>query len=139
MTDILSHLPHRHPFLLVDRVLERHAGERVLAEKLVTHDEPWFQGHFPERPVVPGVLLVEMLAQAAGFLEAEPLAGQQVFLARILDARFKAPAVPGDRLELEVRQDAALPGFGFQRVQGVVRCEGREVCTASLLLKKVHP
>lgn len=139
MTDILSQLPHRHPFLLVDRVLDRQVGERVLAEKLVTHDEPWFQGHFPGNPTVPGVLLVEMLAQAAGFLEAEPLAGQRIFLARILDARFKAPAFPGDRLELDVRQDVALPAFGFIRVEGSVRCEGREICSVRLLLKKVKP
>jgi len=131
------HLPHRFPFLLVDRVLEREPGVRVVAEKLVSATEPYFSGHFPERPLVPGVLMLEMLAQAGGFLEAEPLGGQAIFLAGVQDARFKAPAFPGDRLRLEVAFEASFAGM--TRIQGTVSCEGRELCTAKLLVKKVAP
>lgn len=132
MLDIRAQLPHRPPFLLLDRVLEREPGVRVVAEKVVTYGDPFLRGHFPDRPLVPGVMLVEMLAQAAAFLEAEPLLDRPVFLAQILDARFKAPAFPGDRLELSVR-----PGPGFarlRRAEGEVRCDGRLLCTAKLLL-----
>lgn len=128
-----THLPHRFPFLLVDRVLEREPGVRVVAEKLVSASEPYLQGHFPDRPLVPGVLMLEMLAQAGGFLEAEPLGGRAIFLVGVQDARFKAPAFPGDRLRLEVAFDAAFGGL--MRVAGTVRCEGRELCTAKLLVK----
>lgn len=135
MPDAREHLPHRFPFLLVDRVLEREPGRRVVAEKLVSASEPYLQGHFPDRPLVPGVLMLEMLAQAGGFLEAEPLAGRAIFLAGVQDARFKAPAFPGDRLRLEVDFDAAFAGL--MRVNGRVSCEGRELCTAKLLVKVI--
>ena len=135
MTDIPAHLPHRYPFLLVDRVLEREPGVRVVAEKLVTFGEPYLQGHFEGRPLVPGVLLLEMLAQAGGFLEAEPLHGAAIFLAGVQDARFKAPALPGDRLRLEVRADGAFAGL--MKIRGIVSCEGRDLCTAALLVKRL--
>jgi len=135
MTDIPAHLPHRYPFLLVDRVLEREPGVRVVAEKLVTFGEPYLQGHFEGRPMVPGVLLLEMLAQAGGFLEAEPLHGAAIFLAGVQDARFKAPALPGDRLRLEVRADGAFAGL--MKIRGIVSCEGRDLCTAALLVKRL--
>jgi len=128
-----EHLPHRFPFLLVDRVLEREPGKRVVAEKLVSVSEPYLQGHFPGRPLVPGVLMLELLAQAGRFLEAEPLAGRAIFLAGVQDARFKAPAFPGDRLKLEVDFDAVFAGM--MRVAGRVSCEGKELCTAKLLVK----
>lgn len=137
MTRPTDHLPHRFPFLLVDRVLLREPGVRVVAEKLVSATEPYFAGHFPERPLVPGVLMLEMLAQAGGFLEAEPLEGQAIFLAGVQDARFKAPAFPGDRLRLEVAFEAAFAGL--TRIAGRVLCEDRELCTAKLLVKKVQP
>ena len=133
MTTPAEQLPHRFPFLLVDRVLAREPGKRVVAEKLVSASEPYLQGHFPDRPLVPGVLMLEMLAQAGGFLEAAPLAGRSIFLAGVQDARFKAPAFPGDRLKLEVDFDAAFAGM--MRVAGRVSCEGRELCTAKLLVK----
>lgn len=134
MQEIRAHLPHRPPLLLLDRILEREPGVRVVAEKLVTYGDSILQGHFPGRPLVPGVMLVEMLAQAAAFLEAEPLGDCPIFLAQILDARFKASAFPGDRLEVSVKPEA---GFGkLQRVEGSVRCEGRVLCTAKLLLAK---
>ncbi len=130
-----AHLPHRYPFLLVDRVLEREPGLRVVAEKLVTFGEPYLQGHFEGRPLVPGVLLLEMLAQTGGFLEAESLHGAAIFLAGVQDARFKGPALPGDRLRLEVRTDGAFAGM--MKIRGTVSCEGRDLCTATLLVKRL--
>jgi|ERR1035438_625157 3-hydroxymyristoyl/3-hydroxydecanoyl-(acyl carrier protein) dehydratase len=135
MTDIQAHLPHRYPFLLVDRVLEREPGIRVVAEKLVTSGEPYLQGHFQGRPLVPGVLLLEMLAQAGGFLEAESLHSAAIFLAGVQDARFKAPALPGDRLRLEVRAEGAFAGL--MKLKGTVSCEGRDLCIATLLVKRL--
>jgi 3-hydroxyacyl-[acyl-carrier-protein] dehydratase len=135
MSDIPAHLPHRYPFLLVDRVLEREPGLRVVAEKLVTNGEPYLQGHFEGRPIVPGVLLLEMLAQAGGFLEVDSLHGAAIFLAAVQDARFKAPALPGDRLRLEVRAEGAFGGL--MKLKGTVNCEGRELCTATLLVKRL--
>jgi 3-hydroxyacyl-[acyl-carrier-protein] dehydratase len=130
---IKAHLPHRYPFLLVDRVLVREPGVRVVAEKLLTINEPYFQGHFAERPLLPGVLMLEMLAQAGGFLEPGPLAGKAIFLAQVLDARFKGAAFPGDKLRLEVLPDASFGGL--MRIKGTVSCEGHILCTAKLMLK----
>ena len=137
MTQVTEHLPHRFPFLFVDRILKREPGVRVLAEKLVTLSEPYFSGHFEERPVVPGVLMLEMLAQAGGFLEADSLHGKAIFLAGVQDARFKAPAFPGDRLELEVRPGGAFGGLS--KLVGEIRCEGRVLCTATLIVAQVKP
>ncbi len=133
--DIPAHLPHRYPFLLVDRILERVPGVRVVAEKLVTNGEPYLQGHFEGRPLVPGVLLLEMLAQAGGFLEAEPLQGTSIFLAGVQEARFRAPAFPGDRLRLEVIAEGAFGGI--MKLRGTVTCDDRELCSANLLVKRL--
>lgn len=133
--DILAHLPHRAPLLLVDRLLEREPGLRVVAEKLVTAGEPYLQGHPAGRAQVPGPLLLEMLAQAGGFLEAGTLHGASIFLASVRDARFHAPAFPGDRLRLEVAAEGAFAGL--MRLQGTVTCEGRDLCTATLLVKRL--
>jgi 3-hydroxyacyl-[acyl-carrier-protein] dehydratase len=135
MTQVLDHLPHRFPFLFVDRILVREPGVRVLAEKLVTATEPFFAGHFAERPVLPGVLMLEMLAQAGGFLEAETLHGKAIFLAGVQDAKFKAPAHPGDRLELDVKPGGAFGGLS--KLHGEIRCEGRVLCTATLIVAQV--
>ena len=135
MTDIQAHLPHRYPFLLVDRVLEREPGVRVVAEKLVTNGEPYLQGHFEGRPLVPGVLLLEMLAQTGGFLESDSLHGAAIFLAGVQDARFKAPALPGDRLRLEVQAEGSFAGM--MKLRGTVSCEGQDLCTATLLVKRL--
>lgn len=133
--DVLAHLPHRYPFLLVDRVVVMEPGVRVVAEKLISISEPYFQGHFEGRPLVPGVLLLEMLAQAGGFLEAEPLHDQAIFLAGVQDARFKAPAFPGDKLTLEVTPEASFGGL--MKVSGTVKRGEEVLCIAKLLVKRL--
>ncbi|NKB61154.1 MAG: 3-hydroxyacyl-ACP dehydratase FabZ [Gammaproteobacteria bacterium] len=106
---ILEILPHRYPFLLVDRVLEYKLNESLKAVKNVTMNEPFFQGHFPKRPVFPGVLILEALAQASAILASESLEehpGEDVIFlfAGIDKARFKKPVEPGDQLTIDVRQ-----------------------------------
>lgn len=104
---ILHNLPHRFPFLLVDRVLELEPGVRIRALKNVSINEPFFPGHFPHHPVMPGVLIIEALAQAAAILsfrtvKERPDDGSVYYLAGVDDARFKRPVMPGDQLVLEV-------------------------------------
>jgi len=99
-------LPHRYPFVLVDRVLALAAGERIQALKNVTINEPFFQGHFPGTPIMPGVLILEALAQAGGLLVAasRPIAADEVVYFSAMDrVRFRRPVVPGDQLVLEAR------------------------------------
>jgi 3-hydroxyacyl-[acyl-carrier-protein] dehydratase len=103
---IKEYLPHRYPFLLVDRVLEIEPGKRLLAYKNVTYNEPFFTGHFPELPIMPGVLIIEALAQATGLLASETAPevlgkGMTYYLVGLDKVRFKRPVVPGDRLMLE--------------------------------------
>ena len=113
---ILRQLPHRYPFLLVDRVLEWRAGESIRALKNVTYNEPFFPGHFPGRPVMPGVIIIEALAQAAGiltFLSANviPDAETRFYFVGIDKARFRKPVEPGDQLVLTARVDRCLKGI----------------------------
>jgi 3-hydroxyacyl-[acyl-carrier-protein] dehydratase len=102
---IREHLPHRYPFLLVDRVIELELGESIHAYKNLSINEPYFDGHFPEQPVFPGVLLVEAMAQAAGILGFKtmgktPKDGSLYYLVGVDKLRFKRPCVPGDRVDL---------------------------------------
>ncbi len=102
---IIRMLPHRYPFLLVDRVLELKKGKSIVAIKNVTVNEPFFQGHFPELRVMPGVLVVEAMAQAGGVLLYNSIPdpeGKLVFLSKIDNLRFRKPVVPGDQIRLEV-------------------------------------
>jgi 3-hydroxyacyl-[acyl-carrier-protein] dehydratase len=102
---IQSLLPHRYPFLLVDRVIESEPGKRLVAIKNVTVNEPFFQGHFPSKPVMPGVLLIEAMAQATGLLAMESAEVPKeaiYYLVGVDKARFKSPVVPGDQVHLEV-------------------------------------
>lgn len=133
MTGMRAHLPHRPPFLLVDRVLVWEPGVRVVAEKLVTLGDPAPRGQVPGHHPVPETLLLEMLAQTGAFLEVEPLDGS-IFLGGIREARFQAPAFPGDRLRLEVRVAGAFGGL--TKILGSISREGHELCTASLLVKR---
>ena len=107
INEILKYLPHRYPFLLIDRVLELELDKRILALKNVTYNEPFFTGHFPHLPVMPGVLVLEAMAQASGILSFATMGRHSddnsvFYFAGIDDARFKRPVGPGDQLKLEV-------------------------------------
>ena len=116
MQAILERLPHRYPFLLVDRVLECHPGHSIRALKNVTYNEPYFPGHFPGRPVMPGVIIIEAMAQAAGILcfvtaNVIPDAKTRFFFVGIDKARFRRPVVPGDQLILTAQLQRTLRGI----------------------------
>ena len=126
--DILKQLPHRYPFLLVDRVLEIEKGVRIRALKNVTMNEPFFTGHFPHRPVMPGVLMLEALAQAAALLAFDTLGetpdeNTVYYFAGIDGARFKRPVEPGDQLILEVELDRMKAGIFKFKSRAIVGTE----------------
>lgn len=138
INEIMKYLPHRYPFLMIDRVLDYTKGERLIARKNVTFNEPYFLGHFPIKPIMPGVMILEAIAQATGILafksadvDADPDA--IYYFVGIDKARFKRPVVPGDTLELEVVFLWAKRGIwnfkGTARVDGVVVCEAEVMCT----------
>jgi 3-hydroxyacyl-[acyl-carrier-protein] dehydratase len=104
INEIRKLLPHSYPFLLVDRILELEASKRIVGIKNVTFNEPFFTGHFPERPIMPGVLILEAMAQAGGVLAFKSFPGMEgsVFFTGIDDARFRKPVIPGDQLKLIV-------------------------------------
>jgi 3-hydroxyacyl-[acyl-carrier-protein] dehydratase len=113
---ILKQLPHRYPFLLVDRVLECRPGESIRAIKNVTYNEPYFPGHFPHRPVMPGVMVIEALAQAAGILAfvtagVVPDESTRFYFVGIDEARFRRPVEPGDQLVLTATLERAFKGI----------------------------
>jgi 3-hydroxyacyl-[acyl-carrier-protein] dehydratase len=129
---IMGLLPHRPPFLLVDRVVELEPGKRIVGLKAVTMNEPFFVGHFPGHPVMPGVLILEALAQVAALLAMKSLTAEQTarkitYLMGIDGARFRRPVVPGDRLELSVeitkRKDPVWKERGEARVDGELVAE----------------
>ena len=102
--EIMDLLPHRYPFLLVDRIVEWEPGKRIVGIKNVTINEPFFQGHFPGHPIMPGVLIVEAVAQAGGILALKAMGGERriAYFAGIDNCKFRRPVVPGDQLRLEV-------------------------------------
>jgi 3-hydroxyacyl-[acyl-carrier-protein] dehydratase len=135
---ILEHLPHRYPMLLVDRVVELEKGKRIVAFKNVTINEPFFTGHFPYLPVMPGVLQIEALAQAAGILSFQTMgrmsdASTVYYFVGIDSARFKRPVVPGDQLRLEVeivRISRSIWKYrGRSTVEGQICAEAELMCT----------
>ena len=138
INQILEYLPHRYPFLLVDRVLSCEPGKTIVAIKNVTINEPFFQGHFPNYPVMPGVLIIECMAQAAAILtfhseKVKPDKRSVYFFVGIDNARFKKPVVPGDTLRLEVAITRHVRGiwkFAAQAWVGeVMAAESEIMCT----------
>ena len=128
-------LPHRYPFLLVDRVLEIVPDKRILAYKNITQNEPFFTGHFPGKPIMPGVLIVEALAQAGGLLTQLSHIGEtdnrMFYMVKVEGARFKKMVVPGDRLDLDVTIKRVIRNMAMY--EGIARVDGVEVATAEVL------
>lgn len=128
-------LPHRYPFLLIDRVVEVELGKRVLCHKNVSVNEPFFQGHFPSNPVMPGVLVIEALAQAGGVLSRLTLGdssqGRLSYLVKVDAARFSRMVIPGDCLELEVSIKREIRNMTFYA--GSARVAGEQVACADIL------
>ncbi|MBD8900119.1 3-hydroxyacyl-ACP dehydratase FabZ [Rhodanobacter sp. DHG33] len=130
-------LPHRYPFLLVDRVIELVPDQSAVAIKNVTINEPFFNGHFPGHPVMPGVLIVEAMAQAAGLLTqlSNRMKGNNgsplFYLVKVDNARFSAPVVPGDQLRLEVSVKRVMRGMGLFVARTLV--DGKEVASCELM------
>jgi 3-hydroxyacyl-[acyl-carrier-protein] dehydratase len=122
--EIMEWLPHRYPFLLIDGVSALHPGRSIAAWKNVTVNEPFFQGHFPGRPIMPGVLIVEAMAQAGGILSymtsRERNPDVIYFLAGVGEARFRRPVCPGDRLDLSVSVDRIRRGIWFYNCEAAV-------------------
>ena len=134
---LLQRLPHRYPFLLVDRVLECVRGERIRALKNVTYNEPYFTGHFPARPLMPGVLIIEALAQVAGllaFISHNVLASPNlsVYFVGIDKCRFRRPVAPGDQLILNAKFERAFKGIW--QVATLAEVAGEEVAHAQLMI-----
>ncbi len=135
--EILRRLPHRYPFLLVDRVLECVPGHKVRALKNVTVNEPYFQGHFPHRPVMPGVIIIEALAQAAGILAfvtagVYPDENSVFYFVGIDKARFRRPVGPGDQLVLQATLERNLRGIW--KLTAIASVDGAEAASAELML-----
>jgi 3-hydroxyacyl-[acyl-carrier-protein] dehydratase len=134
---ILRQLPHRYPFLLVDRVIECEKGVKIRALKNVTYNEPFFPGHFPYRPVMPGVIIIEALAQAAGilaFLTAGVVPDEETrfYFVGIDKARFRKPVEPGDQLILEASLQRQMRGIWKFEAKALV--DGEEVASAELMV-----
>lgn len=136
INEVLAHLPHRYPMLMIDRVTQYEPGKRIVALKNVSASEPYFPGHFPNRPIMPGVLILEAMAQAAGVLVfrtsgTKPDEKTVYYYVGIDNARFKKPVVPGDQLEIEVHMERQLRGIG--KFGCVARVAGETVAEATIL------
>ena len=134
--EVLEHLPHRYPFLLIDRVLECVPGKSLVALKNVTINEPFFPGHFPRRPVMPAVLILEAMAQATGILALRsldrlPSPTEMYYFVGVDNARFRQPVEPGDQLVIEI--DLVRTTRGIWKVEGRAKVEERVVASADLM------
>ncbi len=134
--EVMAHLPHRYPFLLVDRVVDYREGEYLKGYKNVSFNEPYFQGHFPQKPVMPGVLIIEALAQATGILAfkstgTKPTGSTLYYLVGIDGTRFKQKVVPGDQLMLEVR--VKKKSRGVWKFDAEATVDGKMVASAELM------
>ncbi len=134
---IMQQLPHRYPFLMVDRVIDLVPGERIVAVKNVTFNEPYFTGHFPHRPVMPGVMIIEAIAQASGILAFKtvgyvPTEETRFYFVAIDKARFRKPVEPGDQLILTV---TLLRSFkGIWKFHGLAEVDGVEVASTEIMV-----
>jgi 3-hydroxyacyl-[acyl-carrier-protein] dehydratase len=138
--EIFKHLPHRYPFLLVDRIVEIHGNEKIVGIKNVSVNEPFFQGHFPNRPVMPGVLICEAMAQVGAMFAHKARAemdGGKVFVLTGLDkVKFKRPVEPGDQLRLEL---TCLKRRGsFWKMQGLALVDGKLVAQAEISAMEIE-
>ena len=136
--EILDYLPHRYPFLLVDRILEFEQSKRIVALKNVTINEPFFQGHFPGVPIMPGVLILEAMAQAGGFLVFKTLPDRHqklVFFSGVDKAKFRRPVRPGDQLKIEMEVVRVKSRIGKLRGQAFV--DDQLACAAEILFSLV--
>ena len=136
INDILQHLPHRYPFLLIDRVTEFNAGESLVGYKNVSYNEPFFQGHFPQRPIMPGVLILEAMAQATGLLafktvERGARRESLYFLVGMDNVRFRKPVEPGDKLVLRAKLLRSKRGIWFFDCDASV--DGKTVASAQIM------
>jgi 3-hydroxyacyl-[acyl-carrier-protein] dehydratase len=134
---VLAQLPHRYPFLLVDRVIECVPGKRIEAIKNVSVNEPFFPGHFPGNPVMPGVIILEALAQAAGILAFKtagvvPDENSRFYFVGIDKARFRRPVVPGDRLVLKATLERAIRGIW--KFETVAEVDGQVAASATMMV-----
>lgn len=132
--DLMKYLPHRYPFLLIDRIVDYKVGEWLRAVKNISVNEPCFTGHFPEEPIFPGVLILESLAQASGVLACltnGKLDGELYYFASIDNARFKRPVVPGDQLILEIEYVKERRGVSVFHAKATV--DGNLACEADLM------
>ena len=132
--EILNYLPHRYPFLLIDRVVEFESGVRILGLKNVTMNEPFFQGHFPGHPIMPGVLILEAMAQAGGLLLMDTVEDPTEKLVYFMSAdkvKWRKPVVPGDQLMFEVHLVQSRPNIC--KMKGVGRVDGEVVAEATLM------
>lgn len=136
VNQIKERLPQRFPFLMIDRVVELELGKRIVAIKNLSANEAFFEGHFPNKPVMPGVLMIEALAQAAGVLgfmtmDKKPLDGSIYLFAGVDNVRFKRQVVPGDQLRLEV--EYITQKRGIWKFEGVATVDGEMACKAGIL------
>lgn len=134
INEIMELLPHRYPFLLIDKVIDFEVGKTLHAVKNVTINEPFFQGHFPVKPIMPGVLILEAMAQATGvlgFKTVEKTDDTLYYFAAIDNARFKQPVVPGDVLDIHVEYLKERRGIGKFSCQAFV--DGKVVCSAEIM------